>query len=89
MDLNLAITLPGFLTGLVIGAAFSISRAFRVLTVTCIALLLIWIFYENGEAGIIDFFGSLHLKIITHMMFYLPSIVGIILGLILTKKLNK
>lgn len=89
MDLNIMIALPGLLTGLILGSAFSLSRVFRVLTVTCIALLLIWLFYESGESGIIEFFGSLYQKFYTEIMFYLPSLAGLILGLTITKTIKR
>lgn len=89
MNFDLNIMTPAFISGAILGAALSISRFFRVLAISILALLLIWIFYEAGEGGIIEVFGRIFDYITNNQMFSIPLILGLLLALILLKEVKK
>lgn len=90
MNIEFAIAIPGFITGMIIGAAFVVSRITRSVLLTGLAALLIWIFVESGDHGIVSFFESIyHDRILENQMFFIPLIIGLVAAVIFTNEARK
>lgn len=84
MDIDFSLVIPALVTGIILGAALSISKLLRGIVIVSTAAFIVWIFVESGEAGIVQMFEwILYNHVLVNPQFYLPVIAGSLVSIAL------